>query len=78
MHKANGGISKIGSKKIFLIAGDNDPVGSCGKQVNSLYKLYLKNNIDAKMKLYKGARHELLNETNKEEVYKDVVDFYNE
>ena len=78
MHKANGGISKIGSKKIFLIAGDNDPVGSCGKQVNSLYKLYLKNNIDAKMKLYKGARHELLNETNKEEVYKDIVDFYNE
>lgn len=78
MHNANKGIQKIGSKKVFLIAGDNDPVGSKGKQVKQLYKLYLKNNIDAKMKLYKGARHELLNETNKDEVYKDVVDFYNE
>lgn len=78
MHNANKGIQKIGSKKVFLIAGDNDPVGSKGKQVKQLYKLYLKNNINAKMKLYKGARHELLNETNKDEVYKDVVDFYNE
>ncbi len=78
MHNANKGIQKIGSKKVFLIAGDSDPVGSKGKQVKQLYKLYLKNNINAKMKLYKGARHELLNETNKDEVYKDVVDFYNE
>lgn len=78
MHKANKGIQKIGSKKIFLIAGDHDPVGNNGKQVTKLYKTYLKNNINAKIKLYKGARHELINETNKEEIYKDIVDFYNE
>lgn len=78
MTKTNKGIGKIGNKKLFLIAGDKDPVGANGKQVRKLYKLYLKNNIDAKLKLYKDARHELLNETNKTEIYKDIVDFYND
>lgn len=78
MNKTNKTIQKIGSKKVFLIAGDCDPVGERGKQVKKLYRLYLKNNINAKLKLYKGARHELINETNKEEVYKDIVDFFNE
>lgn len=77
MNKANKGISKIGKKKLFLIAGDKDPVGENGKQVCKLFQIYLKNNIDAKLKLYKDARHELLNEINKSEVYKDIVDFYN-
>lgn len=76
MNKANKSIEKVGNKKLFLIAGNCDPVGANGKQVESLYKTYLKHNIDAKIKIYDGARHELLNETNKEEVYKDVVDFF--
>lgn len=77
MNKVNQGISKIGNKKIFLIAGDKDPVGENGKQVDKLYKIYLKNNINAQIKLYKDCRHELLNEINKTEVYQDVVNFYN-
>ena len=76
MCKVNDGISKIGNKKLFLIAGTKDPVGENGKQVTKLYKIYLKNNIDAKLKLYEGARHELLNETNKEEVYADCLHFF--
>jgi alpha-beta hydrolase superfamily lysophospholipase len=28
------------------------------------------------MKIYKDARHELLNELNKDEVYADVLDFF--
>lgn len=77
MTKANNGIQKIGSKKLFLIAGDKDPVGSCGKQVKKLFNIYLKNNVDAKIKIYPNDRHELINETNKSEVWQDVVDFYN-
>lgn len=77
MHHANNGINRIGKKKLFLIAGEADPVGSQGKQVRSLYKRYLQNNINAKLKIYPKARHELVNETNKEEVYADVLDFYN-
>lgn len=78
MTKANSGISKIGNKKLFLICGDKDPVGADGKQVKKLYKIYLKNNINVKIKIYENARHELLNEINKEEVYQDVINFFNE
>ena len=78
MKKINKGINKIGNKKIFIIAGSEDPVGSKGKQIKSLNKLYLKNNINSRYKLYAECRHELLNEVNREEVYQDVVDFYNE
>ena len=30
---------------------------------------------NVEMKLYDGARHELINELNKDEVYKDISDF---
>lgn len=78
MNKANKGIEKIGNKKLFLIAGDKDPVGSNGKQVKQLYKLYLKKNINASIKIYPDCRHELLNEINKDEIIKDVIDFFND
>lgn len=78
MRKTNDGIRKARGKKLFLIAGDKDPVGQQGKQVRKLLKIYLRNNVDAKMKLYSGARHELLNETNKDEVYRDVLKFFEE
>ena len=32
--------------------------------------------VEVKGKLYKGKRHELLNEINKKEVYQDILDFY--
>lgn len=76
MRKMNAGIQKIGNKKLFLIAGQCDPVGENGKQVKKLHKIYLKNNIDAKLKIYEGARHELLNEINKNEVFEDVLKFF--
>ena len=76
MSKMNSGVNRIGRKKIFLIAGALDPVGSKGKQIKSLNNFYLKNNIDSRMKIYDECRHELLNELNKEEVYNDILDFY--
>lgn len=65
------------SKPIFLIAGENDPVGNMSKSVKDLYKFYksigLKN---VKIKIYKNARHEILNEPKiKSTVYKDVSNF---
>lgn len=74
--KNNKNIDRIGNKKIFLIAGSEDPVGFRTKAVVSLYKKYLRSNVDAKIKIYEGARHELYNETNKKEVFKDVADFF--
>ncbi len=77
MTKVNRHIDKIGNKKIFLIVGSEDPVGSRGKYVKTLYKKYIKHGIDAKIKIYPNDRHELINETDRKQVYKDVVDFYN-
>lgn len=61
---------------IFLIAGDMDPVGKYGKGVEKLYDVYKNIEIrDVQIKIYKGARHELLNEINKDEVMQDIYEF---
>ena len=63
--------------QILLIAGDKDPVSKNGKLVKRLHNKYLKNCLNSKIILYSEARHELLNETNKEDVIKDVLNFIN-
>ena len=79
MTKVNKGIKNINKDtKILLTCGSDDPVGAQSKLVRKLHKLYLKHNLDARLIVYDGARHELHNETNKEEVIKDVCEFYNE
>ncbi|MBE5735842.1 MAG: alpha/beta hydrolase [Clostridiales bacterium] len=60
---------------ILLISGTEDPV--CGK--NGLFKLFVtygKANKKVFLKSYLGARHELVNETCKEEVLKDISTFF--
>lgn len=63
-------INKTLDVPIFIISGDKDPVGRMGKGVirvmNMLEKAGLK---EVTIRLFKDARHELLNETNKNEVY---------
>ncbi len=59
---------------IFFIAGSDDPVGHQTKGIQALITRYQKNSVkDVTSKFYPGARHELFNETNREEVYQDVV-----
>lgn len=59
---------------IFLIAGDKDPVGTNGKGVRQVYEQYKTHGLNnVTLRLYEGARHELLNELNKQEVYEDVL-----
>ena len=76
MSKCNKNIDKIGDTEILLLAGDKDPVGSSGKQIISLNKRYIKKNKSSKYKLYENSRHEILNEINKQEVYDDIVNFF--
>ena len=65
------------SLPLFIISGSEDPVGGYSKGVRKVYSLYKKAGLDnVKMKLYDGGRHEILNEINKEEVYQDIVAFY--
>ena len=59
---------------ILLVSGTNDPVS--GK--DGVFKLFLeygKANKRVFLKTYLNARHEILNETNKDEVYNDLTQF---
>lgn len=71
--KAN--IKKIPKKlPVYMVAGGDDPVGNYGKGVRQVYETYKKYGIqDIEIKLYKNDRHEILNETDYEVVYQDVL-----
>ncbi len=60
---------------MFIISGTMDPVGNFTKDIKEIYRIY--KNVakleDIKYKLYEDARHELLNEINKDEVYNDIL-----
>ena len=58
--------------KILLISGKDDPVGNFSKAVKKLYKEYRDENLDVRLKLVDKARHEILNEDNREEVYEYI------
>ena len=60
---------------LFIISGSDDKVGGNGKLVIKLCKKYQKLGLNPSIKLYKDARHEILNEINKYEVYEDVINF---
>lgn len=72
-YKHLGNINK--NMPILILSGDDDPVGNYGKLVVKLYNTYKKQGLNVQYKLYNGARHEILNETNKQEVYQDIIDF---
>lgn len=59
---------------IFLIAGEDDPVGQYGAGVKQVYNdLKLAGKKDVTLKLYPHMRHEILNEVGKDEVYNDIA-----
>ena len=61
---------------ILIASGDEDPIGKNGKGVKKLYDKYVDAGIrDVTLKLYEGARHEILNETNKEEVRTFILQY---
>ena len=64
------------STPIIILSGDQDPVGSFGKGVKELYNRYRSVGVqDVSIKLYSGARHEILNELNRDDVIRDIIDF---
>ena len=64
---------------VYLFSGDKDPVGNNKKGVEQVYNSYKKAGFsDVKLKFYKGGRHEMLNEINRNEVYGDIVCWLNE
>ena len=68
-------LSKIDNTlPIFIISGEEDPVGKYGKRVVQLHDIYIKMGIkNVKLRLYKDMRHEILNERNRQIVFEDVL-----
>jgi len=63
------------STPIFIISGEKDPCGSFGYDAKYLKESYEQAGLKVSYKVYSNARHELVNETNYQEVYNDVIKF---
>jgi alpha-beta hydrolase superfamily lysophospholipase len=61
---------------ILLVSGSDDPLAGGGAAVETVAQRYLDAGVrDVQVRIYPRARHELLNETNREEVTADVLAF---
>ncbi len=69
--------ARVPRKPILIFSGSMDPVGGKGKGVRQVFGWLEKTGHEAEMKLYEDGRHEMLNETNRKEVYGDVLLFIN-
>lgn len=59
---------------IYMFTGAEDPTNLNGKGMEALFERYKQLGIqDLSKKSYEGARHETLNETNKDEVIQDTI-----
>ncbi|MBQ8822999.1 MAG: alpha/beta fold hydrolase [Lachnospiraceae bacterium] len=63
-----------GKLPLLVLAGEEDPVGNYGQVVTELPRLFAQYGItNVEAKGYKGARHEILNDTCKEDVMEDIL-----
>ena len=60
---------------MLIVSGDEDPVGNYGKGIIFVSEKLKSNGKNAKHILYKGARHEILNDFTYDEVKKDIIEF---
>ena len=60
----------------YVISGEMDPVGA-NDGVRVLVQRYLDDLglVDVSYKIYLGARHEILDETNRDEVHTDILNW---
>mgnify|MGYP002671989494 FL=1 len=72
-------VKKISNKlPIFIVSGADDPVGDCGEGVKKVYNMFQEaGSEDVTWKLYENDRHEILNETDRQQVYEDLLAWMN-
>lgn len=66
---------RLPKKPYLLASGSMDPVGGFGAGVKEVYGWMREADLDVEMQLYDGARHEILHETNREEVFSDLYEW---
>jgi alpha-beta hydrolase superfamily lysophospholipase len=60
---------------VLFIAGDQDPVGEFGEGVRRLAQRYRRAGVRVTERIYPGARHEVFNETNRDEAHRDLLNW---
>lgn len=60
---------------ILILGGSEDPVAQYGKGLHNLQATYSKYGITSSVIEYPNMRHEVLNETNRQIVYEDILNF---
>jgi alpha-beta hydrolase superfamily lysophospholipase len=58
---------------VLLLAGDADPVSENAAQVRELERRLRNAGLEVTARYYAGARHEVFNETNRDEVHADLL-----
>ena len=59
---------------IYLVSGDADPLAGGGALIELVADRYRQGGVDdVTVVLYPGARHEVFNETNRDEITADLV-----
>ena len=60
---------------LLLVSGEDDPVGNYGKGIIDIKNNLEKNKKNVSCILYKGARHEILNDFTYDSVKDDILSF---
>ena len=60
-----------------MIAGSEDPVNAGGTWLTPLLDRYRAAGLDVTAAVYDGGRHEMFNETNRDEVVADLITWLN-
>ena len=59
---------------LLIVSGGDDPVGNNGEGPRKVAEMFQQTgHIDVTLRLYPGGRHEILNETNRCEVYDGIA-----
>lgn len=58
---------------VYVVVGDQDPINQKLAGLTPLVEAYRAAGLDVTLKVYEGGRHEMLNETNRDEVVADLL-----
>lgn len=65
-----------GNLPVLIVSGEADPVGNYGRGPRVVYdRLQAAGLGDITLKIYPGMRHEVLNETGRQQVYEDILEW---
>ncbi len=62
----------------LIVSGEDDPVGNYGKGVKTVYNNLKKASVsDVSLRIYENCRHEIQNDTCKDEMFNELLNFLN-